>query len=256
MTRAALPPQTPQGYPKLPLPSASADAIQAAKNLHLYLKNTPTPQHTRQSFQTFETWFHTFQTNTPLILDSGCGTARSTRILARKFPNAAVLGIDRSSDRIARLPGPHARGDNQLPSNTLLLRAELAAFWRLLYTAGYSSSICQHYLLYPNPVPKARQRKRRWQFHPILPILVSLGGSIEVRSNWLSYLQEFESAVHGLANGSGVPLDVKEAALSKLPLQLTSLSLSTSSECLTRFEIKYFERGQGLYSLRSDLPTR
>ena len=38
-----------------------------------------------------------------------------------------------------------------------------------------------HLLLYPNPYPKPRQRGRRWHFHASLPLLLALGGSLEVR---------------------------------------------------------------------------
>jgi len=40
--------------------------------------------------------------NAPIIVDSCCGTGESTRRLAARFPEALVVGIDKSAQRIAR----------------------------------------------------------------------------------------------------------------------------------------------------------
>ena len=53
----------------------------------------------------------------PLILDSFCGTGQSTRMLAVGNPDALVVGIDKSSERLRKQAEP-------LPDNALLLRAE------------------------------------------------------------------------------------------------------------------------------------
>lgn len=39
--------------------------------------------------------------------------------------------------------------------------------------------------------------KRRWHGHPVFPILVALGGQIEVRASWEGYLKEFRVAYQG-----------------------------------------------------------
>ena len=59
-----------------------------------------------------------------------------------------------------------------------------------------------HYLLYPNPYPKAKQMKSRWYGHPSFPLILQLGGDILVRSNWETYLNEFAQAV--LVAGRGL----------------------------------------------------
>lgn len=47
------------------------------------------------------------------------------------------------------------------PPNALLLHAELADFWRLVY--DHSDWIVQkHFLLHPNPYPKLKNLKKRW----------------------------------------------------------------------------------------------
>ncbi|MCL7743962.1 methyltransferase domain-containing protein [Guyparkeria hydrothermalis] len=164
----------------------------------------------------------------PLILDSGCGTGDSTRELARHYPDHLVVGVDRSADRLAR-----QRDDT--PPNCLLTRADLVDFWRLARQAGWHLS--QHYLLYPNPEPKARHLKRRFHAHPVFPDLVALGGRIESRSNWRIYLEELAIALafHG-----------RQTRLSTLEAQPRPLTL---------FERKYQASGQPLWCLETiDVP--
>lgn len=160
----------------------------------------------------------------PLILDSGCGTGDSSRELARRHPEHLVVGVDRSADRLAR-----QRSDT--PTNCVLVRADLLDFWRLARQAGWRLS--RHYLLYPNPEPKARHLKRRFHAHPVFPDFVSLGGQIESRSNWRIYLEELAIALafHG-----------RETRLRPL---------DTQGQPLTLFERKYQASGQTLWLLET-----
>ena len=114
----------------------------------------------------------------PLILDSCCGTGDSTRWLAKTFPEALVLGIDKSAHRLAR----HQPSDD---GNYLIVRADVNDFWRLAVTAGWR--LARHYLFYPNPYPKASQVRKRWYASPAFPSLLQLGGVLTVRSNWARY---------------------------------------------------------------------
>ena len=44
--------------------------------------------------------------NAPLILDSCCGVGESSLLLARRFPDHYVIGVDQSASRLERqLPG-------------------------------------------------------------------------------------------------------------------------------------------------------
>lgn len=158
----------------------------------------------------------------PLILDSGCGTGDSSRILSHRYPDHLVIGIDRSADRLSR----HRSGT---PDNCLLVRADLIDFWRLAVAAGWHPE--RHYLLYPNPEPKPRHLKRRFHAHPVFPSLVALGGRLEARSNWRIYLEELAIALdyHG-----------READIAPLP---------ADAEPLTLFERKYAASGQALWCL-------
>ena len=161
-----------------------------------------------------------------LVLDSGCGTGESTRLIARAHPDCLVIGIDKSLARLSRL------GSVSLPyreGNALWLRAELASFWRLALGAGWRLE--SHYLLYPNPWPKSGQLYRRWHGHPVFPDLLRLGGRLEMRSNWRVYAEEFAAAAT-LALGKPVT-----------PVLLTA------TEITTPFERKYRASGHPLYSV-------
>jgi len=163
----------------------------------------------------------------PLVLDSGCGTGDSTRRLAGLYPGHLVIGVDRSQKRLDMV-GPTSltvQGEN-----CILLRSELATFWRLLLANGHSPE--RHFLLYPNPWPKAGHLMRRWHGHPVFPLLLALGGELEMRCNWEIYAREFARAA-GIATGGTIAVKriVPETAVSP-------------------FERKYLERGQALYSVR------
>ena len=163
-----------------------------------------------------------------MILDSCCGTGRSSRSLAQDHGAALIIGIDQSGARLAR--GQRA---DPLPDNLLLVRAECADFWRLAVDQGWQ--LARHCLFYPNPWPKAAHLKRRWHGHPVFPALLALGGTLEVRSNWLIYLEEMRSAL---------ALAGREVTLAALP---------GGNPPLTDFERKYRDSGHPLYQLTSNL---
>ena len=133
----------------------------------------------------------------PLVFDSGCGVGDSTRRLALMHPDALVVGVDQSADRLSRQrPEP-------LPANAMLLRADLVDFWRLAVADGVQ--LTHHYLLYPNPWPKIGHLKRRWHGHPVFPALLALGGRIELRTNWATYAEEFAQALVVAQAAGGSP---------------------------------------------------
>jgi tRNA G46 methylase TrmB len=161
-----------------------------------------------------------------LVLDSGCGTGESTRSIARALPDCLVIGVDKSRARLARTGAtgfPHREG------NALWLRADLATFWRLAARAGWK--LRRHYLLYPNPWPKAAQLQRRWHGHPVFPDLLGLGGELEMRSNWEVYATEFAAAVNQVLGTNTAPRRLRETDIS------------------TPFERKYRASGHRLYSV-------
>ncbi|MGM0536549.1 MAG: tRNA (guanine(46)-N(7))-methyltransferase TrmB [Pseudomonadota bacterium] len=187
----------------------------------------PLAEHTREAFAGARRWLEG-RGEGPLILDAGCGVGLSTRRLAERCPAAAVIGVDRSADRLSR---DHGR----LPENALLVRADLVDFWRLALAEGWRPA--RHYVLYPNPYPKAAHLKMRWQGHPVLPVILALGGRLELRSNWRLYVEEFALAVTQVTGMAA------EAA-----------PFTPEPECLTPFEQKYHASGQALWRLVVELP--
>jgi tRNA G46 methylase TrmB len=135
-----------------------------------------------------------------VILDSGCGKGLSTFTIASQYPHIPVIGVDRSINRLSKseiFNESHRNEikstDDDFPQNALLLRAELANFWALVVKDS-NWVVHSHYVLYPNPYPKAKHIGRRWHGHPIFPYMLVLGGSVKVRSNWDIYCEETKLA--------------------------------------------------------------
>lgn len=186
----------------------------------------PIAEHTHQAFEMAHDWLNGQEA--PLILDAGCGVGLSTRALALRHPEHAIIGVDRSAVRLSRDHGA-------VPDNALLVRADLVDFWRLALAAGWQPA--RHYLLYPNPYPKAAHLKMRWHGHPVFPAILALGGRIELRSNWRLYVEEFCQA---LGQASDIAAEVERHV--------------PEGEYLTPFERKYHLSGQALWRCHASLP--
>lgn len=175
-----------------------------------------------------------------LVLDSFCGTGHSTAMLAKRHPQHLVVGIDKSATRLAKHP-------ESCSANYLLLQADCEDIWQLLAESGLA--VQYHYLLYPNPWPKAKHLQRRVHGHASFPLLLQLAaagppigevasrpdgaghgavGYIEVRSNWQLYVEEFGMATH-LAGVRG------------------AIARVTPDPPLTLFERKYHDSGHMLW---------
>lgn len=196
----------------------------------------PLPDYSRRAFDAHFAAIDNFRG--PLVFDSFCGVGESTRQLAATLPEALVVGIDKSAHRLGRHGHYRADGDpgnspNNNPDNYLLVRADTDDFWRQALAAGWR--LQQHWLLYPNPWPKAAQLQRRCHGSPLFPTLLALGGALELRSNWRLYLDECHCA---LAIAGRSPEAVRE-----LP----------PGPPLTPFERKYRAAGQALWQLRCEL---
>jgi len=170
-----------------------------------------------------------------IILDSGCGTGESTLLIASNFPECRVIGIDRSEKRLGRLAGSSWNSESctYTKGNAIWVRAELATFWFLAAQANWR--LHRHFLLYPNPWPKPGHLQRRWHGHAVFPTLLALGGHLELRSNWLIYVREFQQAIK---TATGLETDINRVGESSIS---------------TPFEDKYRRSGHSLYSVSLDL---
>lgn len=183
----------------------------------------PAATHTREAFSHLRDRVES--SGKPLVFDSFCGTGMSTATLARSHPQHLVIGIDQSAHRLDR----HVAEPN---ANYLLVRAECGDFWRLALDSEWK--IEHHFLFYPNPWPKPGQLKRRLHGSADFPALLALGGRLELRSNWQTYVEEF---------GVGLHLAGFPATISQLP----------AGEPISLFERKYQHSGHTLWRCQCGL---
>lgn len=189
----------------------------------------PFQEHTVSVFNELNTLVKEF--DGPVILDACCGVGQSTRLLAKLNPDALVIGVDKSAHRINRNVEEHFPEDISGVENYRLVRADLNDFYRLVVQAKWP--VTKHYILYPNPWPKAKHVQRRWHGSAVFPFIVKIGEELILRSNWPLYLQEFQLAAD-LAGRTGTLLDVTEQA---------------RDAALTPFEAKYIASGQHVWQL-------
>ena len=164
----------------------------------------------------------------PVIFDSCCGVGDSTINIAKSHPDHFVIGMDKSGHRLSKNEAYEQHGVD----NFMLLRTDLNDFWRLAVDAQLE--IVKHFILYPNPWPKAKHIQRRWHGSAVFPAIVALGGELEMRSNWRLYLDEFAHALNIVGKSATVD------EFSPQPI-------------ITPFERKYQASGQALYRLTASL---
>lgn len=162
--------------------------------------------------------------------------------MGKLYPDHIIVGVDRSMARLNK-NGVYRQQSTEEEGNVILIRAELADFWRL-WLESPIGNVEKHFLLYPNPYPKKRRFQNRWYAHPAFPMLLQLGGEeIVVRSNWKAYLDDFAMAtslVHQLDD------DSKDLSYD----MIQTSELDPSAEPWTNFEAKYFNIGETAYELK------
>jgi tRNA G46 methylase TrmB len=226
----------------------------SCSSLEKFLENKPIAAHTQVAFDAIKDFIDPTK---DIVLDSGCGTGRSTVLLGELHPDKQVIGIDRSFVRLnknGKLRNEEMTHEESLrpfqavTSNTLLVRAELADFWRCCLQEEWSVS--HHYMLYPNPYPTKARIKQRWYGHPAFPLILQLGGEIMVRSNWNGFLQEFALSVnhaHDYYVESGQ--ESNPAVPYLLDAQLGPIERLDKSQAWTNFEKKYDDSVEPTYEL-------
>ena len=196
-------------------------AAKAAAHLEsAFLK--PISVHTKQAFERADSVVK--EHARPVILDSGCGAGDSTIFLAKKFQEHFVIGLDKSTVRLRKA------SLKENTENMLFVRADQFDFWRLLVDADWN--IEAHYLFYPNPWPKKRHLGRRIQGHPAFSAFINVAEYVEVRSNWIVYLEELAIAFE---TAGTLP------AIEKIQV----------SEPVTLFEKKFVHSRQDIYRFYS-----
>jgi len=209
----------------------------ACRSLDVYMEKKPVAAHTRRAFEVLVEMVgeEVSIDYEGIVLDSGCGTGRSTKLLANNMhPRHLVIGVDRSLARLTKTKDNRkAEGDSDSDSentkddsasssdretychrvskNGYLVRAELVDFWRCCIKQGWvcdddkkrenadsgsNLKVTHHYMLYPNPYPTKARLSSRWYAHPSFPLILKLGiPTMIIRSNWEGYLNEFAQAI-------------------------------------------------------------
>ena len=185
----------------------------------------PIAAHTRQAFTNLQQAVNLATQD--ILLDSGCGTANSSLILAREFPRHLVLGVDKSLHRLSKAQRAQA-------PNLHLVRADLIDFWRLIESAKFN--IERHYIFYPNPWPKSKHLQRRWHGHPIFPSMLGLSAILELRTNWKIYADEFAASIEYLLNEGFIDGNIE-------------CKRFRPSVPISAFEEKYVASGHELYQV-------
>lgn len=162
-----------------------------SKTLQNHLRTIYQKPISEDSIQVFRVIEHlSTSVDLPVILDSGCGTGENTRRLAEENPDKLILGIDKSLRRLRR---GGVRETVFHKKNLIFARMDLVDFYLLAHQNRWRLE--RHLLFYPNPWPKPRHLQRRWHAHPVFSSLLSLGGRLELRTNWRIYAEEFHYAL-------------------------------------------------------------
>jgi tRNA G46 methylase TrmB len=193
----------------------------------------PYQAHTQQAFTEMDALVQAFLKENPhgtVILDACCGVGQSTRLLAQQHPESLVIGVDKSAHRIDKNVEGFESDDGFTANNYQLVRADLNDFYRLVKAAEWPVS--KHYILYPNPWPKAKHLQRRWHGSAVFPQMTRIGEQLILRSNWRLYLEEFQQA----AKRVNLQGEISEVGVNK-------------EQALTPFEAKYQASGQVCWQL-------
>jgi len=202
--------------------------------------NKPIAEHTARAFESVLEWLTEWEGE--VIIDACCGVGESTSWLAKRHPDCKIIGVDKSAARLSK----HQYYDDKIIAkssicttldvssnipNHIVVQADLTDFWRLLENClrAQKWTIKKQFLLYPNPYPKKSQVQKRWHASPTFKSILACNQVLEVRSNWLIYLQEFHQALAFY--------------------NIQSKICTVSGEPITPFERKYLASGQPCWIL-------
>lgn len=260
--------------------NTTAIAIKHCQTSKKYYSNYGLSHHTIEAFKRVNMFVDSFYTKRNIshdvedryvVLDSGAGRGMSTLKLAAKFPNMPVIGIDKSLHRLSSNSkfidsfdidagiskdnlrfgygsvGVESSPNSDESENLLLVRADLIDFW--IMAMEYADwKVHSHYILYPNPYPKSKHLKRRWHGHPVFPYILALGGRLTIRSNWLIYCKEMESAINAIVEADALPKFCSSAGVSVREVEI--------EDPISHFERKYKLAHVPVFELSVDLKSR
>lgn len=143
----------------------------------------------------------------PLVLELGCGHGHFLTAYAMAHPNSMCVGIDFCRERIRRAGRKQCR---LALANVCFCRAEIGEFLDALPSAIRFADV---FVLFPDPWPKRRHRKKRLISGVFLSRLaesVRSGGRLFFRTDSADYFQEVARLVSGSADWTISPDGVWE----------------------------------------------
>jgi tRNA (guanine-N7-)-methyltransferase len=190
-------------------------------------------------FEEALSWPKVFGNANPVVCEIGSGKGRFLISSASANPELSYLGIERAAKyhRLIR-----QRVERRGLTNVRLLNTDASHF---IQTYVPALSVHQYYILFPDPWPKKRHRKRRLVtdafLDQLLPTLAP-GGSIHYKTDYLDYFEQM--------------LSVSRARPDLIELQCrTILSEQVDPETAdTNFERKYLLQGRPIYTVDYQKP--
>ncbi len=165
----------------------------------------------------------------PLRVDLGCGDGSFLRELAQRYPDQNFLGMERLVGRVAKACHKAAALEN-----VRVVNVESSYAVRYLLP---EASVETFYLLFPDPWPKRRHRRRqivRADFLDAIHRALADDGFFRIATDQLDYFEE----ICGIArNHSGFAIVDANASPARTDLPLT------------KFERRFRELGAPIYRL-------
>jgi tRNA (guanine-N7-)-methyltransferase len=171
-----------------------------------------------------------FLDGSPIDLEIGCGVGWHPIQYAKAHPERRLIAIEHTREKFLRFER-RARAHPDLAPCLFPVHADAIRWITHMISA---SSLDQVFILYPNPEPKAANKRWfRMPFFRQLLIALKPGAKIHLATNIASYALEAEDYASGVWN-----------------LKLQSRNEITSSPTpRTHFEKKYLARGETCFDL-------
>lgn len=141
-----------------------------------------------------------FGRTAPVVLEIGCGMGEATALLATDDPDRDVLAVEVHSPGLGNLL---KLVEVQSLTNVRVAEGDAGV---LLRTMLLPASLDEVRILFPDPWPKSRHRKRRLvqpEFAELAAGRLRVGGRLHVATDWPAYAEQVLEVVTGCPALSG-----------------------------------------------------
>jgi tRNA G46 methylase TrmB len=191
------------------------------------LRKIPRPDFEFSEFQ------HWRKSELNFVIEIGCGVGRHPLTWAAAHPNEQILAIERTHEKFTKFKTRLENHRTKYPGQYQNIWAAHAEASVLLPHLLSENSVSQFFHLYPNPEPKAKNR--RLAHNPLLPFIFKTllpNGCLTVASNIKSYIDELRSTSAEIGF-----------------IEFSSGPISFSTPPRSHFEKKYLARGETCYEI-------